>query len=389
MISPLQIWILFQLPLSATQAPVTGLTDILTPVNLLPNSDFSRSGGYPATQTWEEHSETADYITSDWKFRSVGASLTNVTITRITNSIRFQATSSSSVTAIYAAFRSFTFEANKKYTMTGKMVGTAANGTMRIAVDASPNVIYFSEDGTTAVIYFTTTQTRNVIFFIDAPGAGNIDITCSDVAVYEGEFQNPPVTTSLDVKPGNQFALSNGSNIHIGSTDILSSVNKSIYEKSGNIRLNFDMRNNTLGTNVQIPIFYDYLNYAWKAMSVYLRIKFDEFGTYGRTYSRYYDAYYFIASNNPATGTQYEVKTITPGILQSIASSIDGGETTVGLRKLKWNNTNHETAILLTLSNIVYRSSGGIAINIDYQLFTQSGLDTTYIYSSLDWLSLS
>ena len=42
----------------------------------------------------------------------------------------------------------------------------------------------------------------------------NIDITCSDVAVYEGEFKNPPVTTSLDISLSKQFALADHSNLY-------------------------------------------------------------------------------------------------------------------------------------------------------------------------------
>ena len=82
-------------PLSATQAPVTGLTDILTPVNLLPNSDFSRSGGYAATQTFETLNANVN-INRDFIFQVANTTLSNVTITVSTNSVRIQAT----VTAI-------------------------------------------------------------------------------------------------------------------------------------------------------------------------------------------------------------------------------------------------------------------------------------------------
>ena len=42
-------------------------------------------------------------------------------------------------------------------------------------------------------------------FLENSVPAGHYKIQFYDCAVYEGEFKNPPVTTSLDVKPGSQF----------------------------------------------------------------------------------------------------------------------------------------------------------------------------------------
>ena len=192
-------------------APVTGLTDILTPVNLLPNSDFSRSGGYSSTMTWESVllGNGRDYFfTNECLFRAYGTSLTNLTVTRAVNSLRFQATGTQ-ITAIGIG-QGFYCKANKIYTLIGKYAGTF-NGTARIAMSGSPEIIYYSEDGTVAVFYYTTNYTTRISLYLDAPGTGDIDITWSDIALYEGEFKNPPFTTSLDVKPSNQFLLNQNS----------------------------------------------------------------------------------------------------------------------------------------------------------------------------------
>ena len=45
--------------------------------------------------------------------------------------------------------------------------------------------------------------------------SGNVDITFKPCFLYEGEFKNPPVMTSLDVKPGNQFAYTDLENVSI------------------------------------------------------------------------------------------------------------------------------------------------------------------------------
>lgn len=53
------------------------------------------------------------------------------------------------------------------------------------------------------LVYFAI----NVVFSHESKTAYDYSYTIKDLALYEGEFKNPPVTTSLDVKPGNRFAF--------------------------------------------------------------------------------------------------------------------------------------------------------------------------------------
>ena len=144
----------------------------------------------------------------------------NVTVTVNTNSVTITGTTSASGKISPVALRS-------------SIAGKANNTwyTCRFSIkNASSNVeyCYLAHDATDSVAYVKESNLEDSIkilkwdsnvtvafqpmFRIDTSISQTFSITFYDLAIYEGEFKNPPITTGLDVKPGNQFLLADRSN---------------------------------------------------------------------------------------------------------------------------------------------------------------------------------
>ena len=216
-------------PKTNFEAPVTGLSDILTPVNLLPNSDFSRSGGYPATQTITNLTGTnTAYIASNLAINLAGRGRFDGTVTKSVNSVRITGTLTTTNTVghtIGLYYVNLIKSSNTFYTAAATIIDYNNNsGGVSLYSIGSSSAVYDTQgkDGQTYHPVFirktsnplTVTSYYPYIFY---PGQEtgttiNVDIEFKDMRLYEGEFKNPPYTTSLDVKPSNQFMLSDRSN---------------------------------------------------------------------------------------------------------------------------------------------------------------------------------
>ena len=212
-------------------APVTGLTDILTPVNLVPNSNFMRglAGASATMNIGTIPSGTSVAICDQWNFRVTQASLSNVIVTRTmselngSHSMRIQADVASIGSGdIYAGVlenarmlepngKSYTLYANyTNNSSSGINIGMIMNGS-RTTVESNDHL---------AILRTANGSNRlNPLLQITGLSVGaHIDITLYDIYVYEGEFRNPPFTNSLDAQPANQFLLVDHSNFYIQRT---------------------------------------------------------------------------------------------------------------------------------------------------------------------------
>lgn len=209
---------------SDTEAPVTGLTDILTPVNLLPNSDFSRSGGYADTMTINKLTSGQNAIIADkWFLHAFGATFENITVTRSYNKITLQFTQTSGTAGDNALglcqpaiktpsyFKTLTCKTSN-YTNVSR-VKTYIGGTSQQVLIVIPNCTTGNEHVSMAISknegsgsYFEAADVYCQV--LNTP----VSIDISDCALYMGQFKNPPIVPSFDVNPLNQFLLTDYSN---------------------------------------------------------------------------------------------------------------------------------------------------------------------------------
>lgn len=193
-----------------------GSTDLLQPINLLPNSDFSRGGGLPSTITYSSiigtYTSTAQPIAENWYIASNTADcFKNVTITRAINSLTVSGTCASLASDGLRIFSIYNNDnTNPILTKTCKM---------KDVTGGISNVVFYNADQVNGVTYYATgTITGSVR--VHRPGTyhsikptirinftqlGNFSFTLYDVAEYEGAYTNPPVYKSLDVQPRNPF----------------------------------------------------------------------------------------------------------------------------------------------------------------------------------------
>jgi hypothetical protein len=146
--------------------------------------------------------------------------ISNVTITVSKNSMNITGivTSITENETFYVHFNSNgAMEVNKTYTC--KMGAECSTHTISALLahigNNSYNRIFI--DLITGTQVFMPTKASNAIptyeIYIDNVQVNDtINITLKDLALYEGEFKNPPVISSLDVKPRNHFMLTDLSN---------------------------------------------------------------------------------------------------------------------------------------------------------------------------------
>ena len=229
----------FAVPLSATQAPVTGLTDILTPVNLLPNSDFSRSGGYANSI----HVTASNTGIRDGFNCYIANATGDVSVTITTNNINITGTITPTGTgAPYIGIRGlylltglFTLSASvrnniQNFSYQCSTLVSAVVSTVTVIERTVPEITdteftrgYMICNGTG---FSPTFSFRIGDAVVDVPINVNFDI--KNACAYEGEFRNPPYRSSLDVKSWNQFLL----------TDTYSMLREALINLNNNYRFN-------------------------------------------------------------------------------------------------------------------------------------------------------
>lgn len=201
-------------------ALVKGMTDILTPINILPNSDFSRDGGYASTQTWAapaSGNSNYNYVAYNVSIIFYIGTFTNVTVTRSKNSIRVSGTYSGSNNNLRVNFNNVGLHKYVNfYTITSKVIDNLGNISGIAAYVQTDGIIVHQRFDKVNNTYYplmiestTTEGAQNVrLASINFSGAsGSFDFTISDCRIYQGQFCNPPIIDSLDVMPGHQFIL--------------------------------------------------------------------------------------------------------------------------------------------------------------------------------------
>ena len=215
-------------PKSDTEAPVTGLTDMLTPVNLSTNSNFSRSNGMPITTTFEtlgttnvaEHKIDYNHFAS-----SYNGTFNNVTITRRNGKLTVTATpvtvtdSNNDVILIIYDYKTTILN---KHTYTTCVKWSNASGSAYMADtlfggSTTYTEIYHDirENDSVRVIMVNTSNPDNNLENVNTqvasirfkPDMLNVEgsITIEATAMYEGSYKNPPFLNSPDVEIRNPF----------------------------------------------------------------------------------------------------------------------------------------------------------------------------------------
>ena len=207
-------------PLSATQAPVTGLTDILTPVNLLPNSDFSRSGGYAASGTITTPALNKDYYIGN----GVSLSNPNIAFSNITYAINSDGSltvggtaNNSGSNAVLKIKFDASMLAGKNYTMACNVKNKSNAGALTPNNTASTETIYSSVGSDGAIRAFNVTSDEGSVFFQIQPlgtsSSETFSITIYNCILCEGSFKNPPASTGLDIIASSQVMRADQTNI--------------------------------------------------------------------------------------------------------------------------------------------------------------------------------
>ena len=198
---------------SDTDAPVTGLTDILTPMNLLPNAEFTQLGLYEATQTIASATVGTSYdILPNWKFQMYKSAASDVTITISRNSVRITGTVSSLETGApqIRIYNSTSVKPNKYYTFSGHIKVHSTTITSYVINTTNSS---FSGQSSGSTGGTNETEYTGLFIFADVDGSiglgccmrpgstGTFDIEFSNMCLYEGEFKNPPVNVSTNTYP--------------------------------------------------------------------------------------------------------------------------------------------------------------------------------------------
>lgn len=210
---------------------VKGSTDLLQPINLLPNSDFSRSDGHPATQTFSTFAPNSVYITANHKLQFYDGNFNNLNVTVGKNSIKITGNTTVSSSRIYLYYtdpNERTLVDVKEYTVgwtydlagsTGSILANSGGSNTGIGYfyktyensDGSYNHIECNiksqEIGDSFLASFICPK-----FTIQYIGYFSIEI--KNLYLYRGLLTNPPKwSPSLDVCYSNQFMLKDLSNL--------------------------------------------------------------------------------------------------------------------------------------------------------------------------------
>jgi hypothetical protein len=224
-------------PKTNFEAPVTGLSDILTPVNLIPNSDYSISNGWPKTInissiTTEPNINRYNRIKiyNGLYLMIANCKLENAVITISTNNIHITGT----VTNTFDTYKPYlgirteklfnghiTFAGKIKNNLSslyGKCQSLTTSDIGTITVIKRENLDL--EDNSYARSYLAGTGNANfapvfalILTELTTVGSSSaVDFNVCDTVLYDGIFVDTPNFTSHDVKPSNIFMLSDYSN---------------------------------------------------------------------------------------------------------------------------------------------------------------------------------
>jgi hypothetical protein len=196
---------------------VKGFTDILTPVNLVPNCDFSRGGGFwPSTFNVSTYTSQFN-IRDEWKLQTgIELNISNITITLNVNVVTISfhvdsATGNTNNSQVRLCTTSNIVKKDHLYTCSCKYtVNTLGLEVAPYTSGSSVNYYRSSYDGKSKVqIYRTVADTYLVLSCMiptDVVGK-DIEITISDICLYEGMFCDPPYKVSLDSLPSTPFMI--------------------------------------------------------------------------------------------------------------------------------------------------------------------------------------
>lgn len=180
-----------------------GFTDLLQPINLLPDV-LAGGGGYPLSGTFTA-SSGATFISKDIQIRTYNSN-TTLTYTFSNRTLRIQGTvTPSSTTIAFVGFRGS--EGNNlplNELSTGIVTWTnnsSSEVTYSLSNSSGGRVAYYTyqKDNTAINIGCQTVSSSFLGFAIFAPlnKTVTVDVTINNVAVYEGAYTNPPFCKSI------------------------------------------------------------------------------------------------------------------------------------------------------------------------------------------------
>jgi hypothetical protein len=208
-----------------TEEPVTGLTDILTPINILPNGNFSKSDTSIASSGLN-----GNLNINGWAAIGQRATWTDNGSELVPNGIRFKGTltADSTSNAHYLFFRTNeTFRINNGVTIACRYVNNNNDGRIvatSLCSGNSGNLLHiyngtnnFTSSTESVRIFQTVPNSTSDYTFgftigsadhpLEANESVNVDITVTDVRLYNGEFKNPPLTNNLDLDAAFPYAF--------------------------------------------------------------------------------------------------------------------------------------------------------------------------------------
>ena len=240
---------------------IQGFREVLTPINLLPNSTFNGIDRTGVRHFDVLPKSTNEYIITNGFgtgqmgvfLRSPNAVINNVNVTVGGGSIKVTGTAYSNETAVpafWVCFSSPPLAGGKIYTLGAYFKDNHNCYGININSANASNGLYYDDWRTNSkkseselkrmlcVRYIITNPSNNYLatqFALynkdGSTGPINFSFTVQDFFIYEGAYVNPPVTTSLDTKPKPQFIKNDLSNfpsrIHVFNFDTINYLNHS------------------------------------------------------------------------------------------------------------------------------------------------------------------
>lgn len=205
-------------------ALVKGMTDILTPINLLPNSDFSRSHGHSNEETLTTLGGSQISFCENFTVNTYNCTLSNVEITRSNGSVTLNFTVQQGPNVepddgasgnVWIKPTVNNWSLNQVYTIgcTFTEVIDSINQIIPMVNLSGSATIYFNKNTNNEYVCIMSNQTSGFQIMYGIHGITSnhngktISFTVTNCYMYEGAFCNPPVSNSLDVMPGHQFVL--------------------------------------------------------------------------------------------------------------------------------------------------------------------------------------
>lgn len=260
-------------------ALVRGMTDILTPVNLMPNSNFGRGYVEPTLPALNSNYQEIIYDPSITCMYSSGATaITLNSITKRTEQLTIDFTLASDTQGMMNFRMPFNVTTGKYYTVRYKVLDNVGNFSSKFKLNIfngnTTNTVYknVKQEGNTYTLVAVIVGENNgqIELRLSNANSGTLsnthfNFTIHDVEVFEGCFCNPPDTDSLDVRVNGQFVLTDRKN--------LVSSNYKLAHFNGNIQCHpssDDIYENVLGLDITNSIEGVYQQFAHVRMMVYL-----------------------------------------------------------------------------------------------------------------------